>query len=222
MPRSELPHSVKPFSGSGFTLGSGNPSRSRPTATVTIEHQIQDLDNRCYGDRSRSVGVTRKDAHLIDNLAQELNNSCHGNRSRLATRVTWKDTNLIDNLTQQLDNSCHGNRSRSAGVTRKDANLIDNHSVEDRTLVSPYSASSTATDGRSAHNTGDYIDIQNEDHILQEVILKKGPLNFRLLSSADYLCKQFWPNFLTLIVFKKNLMKKMYRKKPARPSDKGA
>ena len=110
---SELPHSVKPFSGSGFTLGSGNPSLSRPTATVTSEYQTHDLGNSCYGNRSRSVGVTRKDA-----------------------------------------------------------NLIDNHSVEKRTLVSPFSASSTAIDGRAAHTTGDYIDIQNEDQILQEVTIK--------------------------------------------------
>ena len=141
IPRSELPHSVKPFSGSGFTLGSGNPSCSRPTATVTNEYQTHDLGNSCYGNRSRSAGETRKDA------------------------------NYIDNLTQEFDNSCYGNRSRSIGVTGKDANFIDNHSVENRTLVPPHTASSTATMGRADHTTGDYVDIQDEDHILQEVIL---------------------------------------------------
>ena len=153
---------LRPFSGTGHTLGSGNTSQvnHRPAATVTSENQILESDDNFQGDRARS-GVGRSDFQCPQ--AGTVNR----NPWRDVNSVAISDTNKRNNLDANERNRdkdlfyCSPTVLHPVGWSLNNAAVFEtlNSTVNDRNVptVDKYVGKE------------DFIDSQNEDRILQEV-----------------------------------------------------
>ena len=163
--RSEMGQSFKAFSGQGFALGSGSsgntPNRARkPTATITSERQIQQLDSSASNDSSRIVlPVDRLDERNVHQIGPSGDSS----------RQNYGIDSAIDrhgiNSPGNIGIPRIGSRSESHNVSWS-GDGTDN--VGNRPLGFGDS-DMVASLGSRGIGTGDFVDPQNEDLIFQEV-----------------------------------------------------
>ena len=106
-----MSHSFKPFSGSGFTLGTGSNSCTRPSATVTREDEILESENSGYGNRTRSdVGRSGFEGHptqALDShfglLGPNLDNSnMTPNATSVAAREDYANSQNEEQILQEV------------------------------------------------------------------------------------------------------------------------
>ena len=156
---------LRPFSGTGHTLGSGNISQvnHRPSATVTSENQILESNNNCQGDRSRS-GTGRSDFQ--------------GPQAETINRNPWRDMKSVAVSDTSKRNSLDVNeRNRDKNLCPAVSHPVLNNATFE-------TSNSTLNDGNVPNvdkyvGREDFIDSQNEDRVLQEVSMANLHVHLR-------------------------------------------